>query len=716
MNISINTPWFSVGNLKLIRNRTAYEKLIGTRIIDALFFLPNRIVKQLPLPSLDPKYHQQTVIAGIEILKYENDFRAIASRRLPFRIIGRFISPVTEQCFLEQIFQLVFFNGKIGYLKSIFLLNQTVWITGKLSYSSTKKTYSIAHPSLISKTSDTITHPICEILYPENTSTRSQTIRSIIHQVLDHIPQLPEWIPTSLLQKNGWPSWNQAIRQAHFPESHSDLTFDSLARKRLIFDELLAQHLTIQIHAKKLQEEAPILWNTSESKKLLDTVPFALTQSQKEAIHEIQSDLQSKLPMLRLLQGDVGSGKTIVALIAAAQAIGSGYQVAFLAPTDILAKQHFLSIQKLLTPLGIQGTLYTGNQKGKERQMILAQVATGDIPLLVGTHALIQDSVIFHRLGLVIIDEQQRFGVTQRFKLAHKTQNNLIPHTLSISATPIPRTLLLSQYSHMKISYLREKPINRQNTITRLISIDRLDELIQSLHRIIDQGQQIYWVCPLIEESETLNLTPAITRFNELKKYFGEKIALIHGQIKNEEKERIMNAFYHNQISILVATTVIEIGVDTPNATVIVIENPERFGLGQLHQLRGRVGRGALQASCILLYGKHLTDIAKHRLSIIRNCTDGFKIAELDLMLRGAGDMFGTQQSGGLTSKLMPNITRTGEDYFQMLQIYTELSTLAAQTAQQILANNQDQLSFAIQTLLNIFAPTVQQEDLRKAG
>lgn len=707
----LNTAWASLPDLHNITRRKSYNQLIGDKVLDALFFLPSRMVTRLVVDRLTPDLQGKEILGGIRIIDYRSTF---SSGRSVFYVRGFFVSsakPGVE----EQMISLAFFHGSPGYIRTAFPVGSTIFFKGKLSLFSKQKLYVVVHPTPVLQPASA--KPIQEIKYPSSSATQSQVVERIVHAALQHLPQVPEWIDVKLLREKQWPSWRQAIQAAHMPQHKKDLSLESPARQRLVFDELLAQHITLQQSVRANRGVARALPATQLRERLLETFPFRLTASQTKAIAEIGQEMCKTTPMLRLLQGDVGSGKTAVALAASVQAIDSGYQVAFLAPTDILAMQHFNAMQKFLEPIGIQPVLYTANQKGKIRKTILEDCASGKLKILVGTHALLEDPVSFAKLGLIIVDEQQRFGVEQRFKLTHKGQDGIVPHTLSISATPIPRTLLLSQYSDMGISYLREKPVCRKEILTRVISQKRLKELTQSLQRVLEAGQQVYWVCPLVEQDESKTkplspLTAAQDRHAFLSEHFPGRVALVHGKMKSDEKKEIMEAFHQHKFDILVATTVIEIGVDTPNASVMIIENAERFGLSQLHQLRGRVGRGDQTASCILLHAPDLSDIAKQRLSIVRYCTDGFKIAELDLMLRGAGDMFGTQQSGALMSRLLPNVTRAADHYKTALKIYTDLSALAARTAERIPDFNTPEIQF----LLHMFSSSIQKEDLRQAG
>jgi ATP-dependent DNA helicase RecG len=442
--------------------------------------------------------------------------------------------------------------------------------------------------------------------------------------------------------------------------------------------------------------------------KLIDRLPFQLTPSQRDALEEINNDMAMPFQMLRLMQGDVGSGKTIVALLAALKAIEGGHQAAILVPTDILSRQHYQTIKNLLEPLNLRTAILTGREKGKVRKEILHELESGHIHLLVGTHALIQDTVTFHKLGLVVIDEQHRFGVQQRARLSEKGVN---PHILTMTATPIPRTLSIAQYGDMDMSCIWEKPACRIETETCVMSVDKIDSVIKALSRVLKKKEKIFWVCALIEESEDSNLTPVIERHMFLQEHFKGKVGLVHGRLSSVEKEEIMEEFVNGSIDILVATTVIEVGVHVPQASVMVVENSERFGLAQLHQLRGRIGRGNMPSTCILLYDSPLGLIAKKRLITMRNSNDGFFIAEADLKLRGRGEVLGTRQSGMPKFRMCTFDVEKEEEY----EYLSELLAQAQQDARRILKHNPTLDSKAVQSLLGLFK-TSEGIKLKRAG
>lgn len=469
--------------------------------------------------------------------------------------------------------------------------------------------------------------------------------RKIMPIILDSIPELPEW-DVYAVHRHDWLSWTQAILSIHTASSDKDLSPQSSARQRLAYDELLAHQLSM-IVMKQAYHRAAGLPKTSDEKlvkRALSLISFQLTNAQVMAFNQIMDDLKGSHQMHRLIQGDVGNGKTIVALLAMLQTVEAGYQATLLAPTDILARQHYANIKTLCDQLEVDIRLFTGKDKTKDRRMNNEDLQSGKIQIAIGTHALIQESIQFKNLGLAVIDEQHKFGVNQRATLSEKGQ---FIDTLFMSATPIPRTIVLARYGDLDVSVIGEKPPGRKDIKTLVMPVEKEKELMNSLDRSIDSGNQIYWVCPLIEESEVLDLTPAAERLTTLQAALPHRrIGMVHGRVKTTEKEAVMCAFKEGTLDILVATTVIEVGVDVPKATIMVIEHAERFGLAQLHQLRGRVGRNDQESTCILLYSPNPTDIAQARLKIMRETNDGFKIAEEDLKLRGGGEIASTRQSG----------------------------------------------------------------------
>lgn len=510
------------------------------------------------------------------------------------------------------------------------------------------------HPRIKDPITDTSELPsTLTPVYPAGEHITQTWLRKRIDRAMLDV-DLTDIVPASFTQSLSLPTLRDALKSLHHPSPGADYEAYSERRtpewRRLKFDELLAQQLTLR-YAREVKSElqAPRLLGTHGNlrEKLTASLPFSLTGAQKRVLVEIYTDLAQNAPMNRLVQGDVGCGKTIVAALSALQAVDSGYQAALMAPTEILAEQHYLKLKPLLEPLGVKVVLLTGSLRTKEKVLRQDMVASGQSQVVIGTHALIQDAVKFHKLGLAIVDEQHRFGVEQRLKLRNAVQEGTLPHLLMLSATPIPRTLAMSYLADIDVSVIDELPPGRTPIVTTLISMDRTAEVTSAVQRAVSSGSQVYWVCPLIEDSEKSDLTAATLRRDALQQELpGCRVALVHGAMSAEEKQSIMNAFSSGEVDILVATTVIEVGVDVPNASVMIIEHAERFGLSQLHQLRGRVGRGSKKSFCLLLYAPNLSEVGKERLSVIRSSTDGFEIARQDLRLRGPGEFMGAKQSG----------------------------------------------------------------------
>lgn len=510
------------------------------------------------------------------------------------------------------------------------------------------------HPKIKDPITDTSELPsTLTPVYPAGEHITQTWLRKRIDRAMLDV-DLTDIVPASFTQSLSLPTLREALKSLHHPSPGADYEAYSERRtpewRRLKFDELLAQQLTLR-YAREVKSElqAPRLLGTHGNlrEKLTASLPFSLTGAQKRVLVEIYNDLAQNAPMNRLVQGDVGCGKTIVAALSALQAVDSGYQAALMAPTEILAEQHYLKLKPLLEPLGVKVVLLTGSLRTKEKVLRQDMVASGQSQVVIGTHALIQDAVKFHKLGLAIVDEQHRFGVEQRLKLRNAVQEGTLPHLLMLSATPIPRTLAMSYLADIDVSVIDELPPGRTPIVTTLISMDRTAEVTSAVQRAVSSGSQVYWVCPLIEDSEKSDLTAATLRHDALQQELPDcRVALVHGAMSAEEKQSIMNAFSSGEVDILVATTVIEVGVDVPNASVMIIEHAERFGLSQLHQLRGRVGRGSKKSFCLLLYAPNLSEVGKERLSVIRSSTDGFEIARQDLRLRGPGEFMGAKQSG----------------------------------------------------------------------
>jgi len=541
---------------------------------------------------------------------------------------------------------LTYFRGQRDYLEKLLPVGETRYVSGTAQMFD--GTLQIVHPDRVVDEKGFESLPQIDAVYPLTEGLAVGAIRRAVAQALPRLPELPEWIAPEVLRRCGFPSFAEALHRVHQPQEPDDILPQNPFWSRLAFDELLAGQLALALVRARLRRPAGTrhAGDGRLRRRIIDALPYALTASQQAAARAIADDLAQPLRMLRLLQGDVGSGKTVVALLAAAAVAETGRQAALMAPTEILARQHLKTITPLAEAAGVRVAILTGREKGKERRDLLARLAGGEIDLLVGTHALIQDDVIFKALALAVVDEQHRFGVRERLALTEKGE---AVDVLVLSATPIPRTLVLTYFGDMDISELREKPAGRQPIDTRTLPQSRLAETIDAVGRAIDAGKRVYWICPLVEESDaegTLHLTDATKRHEVLHKRFGDRVGLVHGQMKGAEKDRVMAAFAAGEIQVLVATTVVEVGVDVPAATIMVIENAERFGLAQLHQLRGRIGRGSEASTCLLLYHEPLGEMAAARLKVIRETADGFRIAEEDLRLRGEGEVLGTRQSG----------------------------------------------------------------------
>ena len=504
----------------------------------------------------------------------------------------------------------------------------------------------MTHPDQILEEKAFAAAPIFEPVYPNTEGLPQRTLAKTIAHALDRIPTLSEWQDPAWLKQQAWPDWNTAIKAIHAPMSLTDIDPQKPERRRLAYDELLASQLALCLARARMRKTTgrALKGDGRLRAKALAALAFRLTSSQEKSLGEIFGDMMSGQRMLRMLQGDVGAGKTLVAFFAMLNAIECGAQAALMAPTEVLARQHFASLSPLADAAGVSIALLTGRDRSAARDQTLADLASGKLDILIGTHALISDTVEFNDLAFVVVDEQHRFGVHQRLALSGK--GNRPADILVMSATPIPRTLAMTAYGDLDMSRLLEKPAGRKPIATRAIPLSRLEEVIERLRTALPEGEKAFWVCPLVEENEDLDLTAAEERFDILKSFFGDKVRLIHGRMKPVEKDTAIEDFRSGRAQILVATTVIEVGVDVPDATIIVIEHAERFGLSQLHQMRGRVGRGAKPSTCVLLYQSPLGETARARLDCIRNTEDGFAIAEEDLRLRGAGELLGDRQSG----------------------------------------------------------------------
>jgi ATP-dependent DNA helicase RecG len=541
-------------------------------------------------------------------------------------------------------FELVFFHARGDYLQKLLPTGARRVVSGRLELFD--GVAQMAHPDHVLPPEEAGTLPAYEPVYPLTAGITQKTMFKAVQSALTRLPELPEWIDPELKRQKDWPDWHTALREAHAPEGPEDISRSAKARERLAFDELMAHQLTLALarQSRRRQKGFATKGDGRLRQKVLTSLPFSPTGAQLRAIGEIEADMAAATRMSRLLQGDVGAGKTLVALMALLIAVEAGGQGVMMAPTSILAAQHYANLKPMAEEAGVVIEILTGADKGAERAAKLRALAAGDIQLLVGTHAVFQDEVAFADLRLAIVDEQHRFGVAERVRLSAKGQATDV---LVMTATPIPRTLSLAQYGDMDISVLDEKPPGRQPVKTALLSTARIGEVVSHLRDAISKGRQAYWVCPLVEESEVYDAVAAEERFAHLRAELGEgKVGLVHGRMTPTEKAEVMEAFQSGRVQVLVATTVIEVGVDVPNASIMVIEQADLFGLSQLHQLRGRVGRGAAESTCLLLYRSPLGETAKRRLMVLRETEDGFRIAEEDLAIRGAGDLIGTAQSG----------------------------------------------------------------------
>ena len=540
---------------------------------------------------------------------------------------------------------LTYFRAQPGYVEKLLPVGAKRYVSGTAQvYDGTLQ---ITHPDRVVDEEGFAKLSGIDPVYPLTEGLALGSLRRAMAQALQKLPDLPEWISPEVIRRCQFPPIAAALNRVHVPVEMTDILPDGPFWSRLAFDELLAGQLALALVRAQLRRPAGDR-NAGDGhlrNKIIDALPYALTASQQQAAASISDDLRQPVRMLRLLQGDVGSGKTVVALLAAAAVTEVGKQAALMAPTEILARQHIKTITPLAERAGLRVAILTGREKGRERRDILARLAAGEIDFLVGTHALIQDDVDFKALALAVVDEQHRFGVRERLALTAKGE---AVDVLVLSATPIPRTLVLTFFGDMDVSELREKPAGRQPIDTRAVASGRINEVMEASAARSTSGKLVYWIVPLVEESETegINLTDAEARFESLRERFGDKVGLVHGKMRGPDKDRAMAQFASGETGLLVATTVVEVGVDVPAATIMVIENAERFGLAQLHQLRGRIGRGAEASTCLLLYKEPLNEMSTARLKVIRETTDGFRIAEEDLKLRGEGDVLGVRQSG----------------------------------------------------------------------
>ncbi len=653
--------------------------LIGPRLVDLVFDLPTGLIDRSYRPKLIQAEAGRIVTVTVNVL----DHIPSRDRRQPYRI----------RCSDDtSTLELIFFHAHADYLLRTLPVGTKRIVSGKIERYKDK--LQMTHPDHIVAPEDEGGLPLHEPVYALTEGLTLKPLVKAIRSALIAVPDLPEWDDPAFLKQQDWKPFADALREAHAPASDADLRFETPIRKRLAYDELLANQLALLLIRRQMRaakKGRALIGNGQLKAKAIAALPFALTEPQLAAIAEIEADIAAPARMLRLLQGDVGAGKTIVAFLALLGAVEAGAQGALMAPTEILARQHMASLESYAKATGIRLGLLTGRERST-RDTTLAALARGEIDILVGTHALFSEDVAFADLGLAVIDEQHRFGVHQRMLLQGK--GGRPADVLVMTATPIPRTLALTAYGDMDVSRLTGRPPGRKPVETRTISAERLDEVVEHLRKAIARGARAYWVCPLVEESEKIDLAAAEERAEMLKRTLGPNVGLVHGRMKGPERDTEMAKFKAGETQILVATTVIEVGVDVPEATIMVVEHAERFGLAQLHQLRGRVGRGAAKSSCLLIYHGHLGETAKARLKTMRDTDDGFVIAEEDLRLRGAGELLGTRQSG------LPEFRLAD------LSAHADLLAVARDDAQLVLTRDPDLQSErgqALRTLLYLF-------------
>jgi ATP-dependent DNA helicase RecG len=602
------------------------------RLVDLLLHLPASVIDRRARPKI-----RDAVPGTVVTLEVTVDRHRPTPGRNPRAPHLVYASDETGEVVLT------YFRAQPGYVEKLLPVGTKRYVSGTL------QTFDgipqIVHPDRVVDEAGFAKLSGIDPVYPLTEGLALGSLRRAMAQALQKLPALPEWTSPEVIRRCKFPPIAEALSRVHLPLETTDILPDGPFWSRLAFDELLAGQLALALVRAQLRRPAGDrhAGDGHLRKKIIDALPYSLTSSQRQAAAAISDDLRQPVRMLRLLQGDVGSGKTVVALLAAAAVTEVGKQAALMAPTEILARQHIKTITPLAERAGLRVAILTGREKGKERRDILGGLEAGEIDFLVGTHALIQDDVMFKALALAVVDEQHRFGVRERLALTAKGGN---VDVLVLSATPIPRTLVLTYFGDMDVSELREKPAGRQPIDTRAVPDSRLNEVMDAVGRALTGGKLVYWICPLVEESETINLADAEQRFESLKARFGDKVGLVHGKMRGSDKDRVMAQFAAREIGLLVATTVVEVGVDIPAATIMVIENAERFGLAQLHQLRGRIGRGSEASTCLLLYKEPLNEMSTARLKVIRETTDGFRIAEEDLKLRGEGDVLGVRQSG----------------------------------------------------------------------
>jgi ATP-dependent DNA helicase RecG len=674
-------PLFApVTSLKGVGPRLAklFDKLRAPQVVDLLWHVPTGIIDRRFQPKIMAAPEGAIATFTVTVDAHQKPHNP----RQPYRVRCR-----DETGFLF----LVFFHVQGDYLDKLLPVGSMRIVSGKVEHFNNQ--VQITHPDHIFPAEDAATMKLIEPVYGLTAGLSLRIVQKAIDAAIERARDLPEWLDPAYLRRQDWPTWRAALAAVHAPQASEDLALTTLPRQRLAFDELLANQLALGLmreHVKRIAGRAVVAKGALRA-KVMTALPFALTSSQHRAIEEIAADMVQPTRMMRLLQGDVGSGKTVVALAAMLDVVETGAQAALMAPTELLARQHYATLTQLAANSGVEIALLTGREKGKPRAALLERLASGTTGIIVGTHALFSEDVAFKDLALAVIDEQHRFGVEQRVALAEKGRG---VDVLVMTATPIPRTLMLTAYGDLDSSRLTEKPAGRKPIATRTLPAERLEEVVAAVTRALAAGAKIYWICPLVEESEVSDLAAASARYEALRKIFGNRVGLVHGRLKGAERDAVMEGFAGTGIDLLVATTVVEVGVDVPKATIMVIEHAERFGLAQLHQLRGRVGRGEKPSTCLLVYTGPLSATAKSRLSILRESNDGFRIAEEDLRLRGAGEVLGTRQSG------LPEMRLAD------LSVHGELLAVAREDAKLILTRDPQLASprgQALRTLLYLF-------------
>ena len=656
-------------------------KVAGPRLVNLIFDLPVGVIDRSYRPKLNAVEPGRIATVTVGVL----DHFPPRVKSQPYKV------RVSDD---TTVMELVFFRADAKYLNDILPVGSRRIISGRIE--SFKDKLQMAHPDYVVEDDSTL--PAHEPVYALTEGLAAKSLARAVRGALEKVPAMPEWQDAAFLKREGFAPFGEALLAAHAPRHEADLAPETPMRRRLAYDELLANQLALMLIRAQLRGPAGrrIQGDGKLRARAIAALPFALTDGQLTALAEIDRDMAGDTRMLRLLQGDVGAGKTIVALLALLNAVEAGLQGALMAPTEILVRQHCASLEPYAKAAGVKLAALTGREKGAARDAVLKALAAGEIDILIGTHALFSEDVTFRELGLAVIDEQHRFGVHQRMTLQAKgkTDKQSAADVLVMTATPIPRTLALTAYGDMDVSRITGRPPGRKPIETRVMSAARLDDLIAHLKHALEGGQRAYWVCPLVEESEKIDLAAAEERFAMLKKLLGSKVGLVHGKMKATERDAAMAAFKAGETQLLVATTVIEVGMDVPEATIMVVEHAERFGLAQLHQLRGRVGRGGGKSTCLLVYHGNLGEAAKARLKTLRETDDGFVIAEMDLKLRGPGEMLGKRQSGMEEFRLADPVA------------HSDLLAIAHDDAKLVLARDNDLKSprgDALRVLLYLF-------------